>query len=151
MLSWSCVRHRPLSSQFPITVRGGALTLKGSHRMGAGQFAETPRTTFRMRPVSARSISLDSTLMFKNSQVEENYCIHVLWFTDAKDVESTLWSGEFSEVNKTLWADCRDCWYIQSCWYFRPSFVNCCPSPFLSGLTLPTLPRLFREKVYGTV
>jgi hypothetical protein len=23
--------------------------------------------------------------------------------------------------------------YSQSCWYFRPSFVNCCPSPLLSG------------------
>ncbi len=22
------------------------------------------------------------------------------------------------------------------CWYFRPSFVNCCPSPLLSGSTL---------------
>ncbi len=27
--------------------------------------------------------------------------------------------------------------YSQSCWYFRPSFVNCCPSPLLSGSTLP--------------
>ena len=25
----------------------------------------------------------------------------------------------------------------QSCWYFRPSFVNCCPSNLLSGSTLP--------------
>ncbi len=25
--------------------------------------------------------------------------------------------------------------YIQSCWYFRPSFVNCCPSNLLSGST----------------
>ncbi len=24
-----------------------------------------------------------------------------------------------------------------SCWYFRRSFVNCCPSPLLPGLTLP--------------
>ncbi len=30
--------------------------------------------------------------------------------------------------------------YSQSCWYFRPSFVNCCPSPFLSGLTLSPFP-----------
>ncbi len=22
-------------------------------------------------------------------------------------------------------------------WYFRPSFVNCCPSPLLSGSNLP--------------
>ncbi len=28
--------------------------------------------------------------------------------------------------------------YSQSCWYFRPSFVNCCPSNLLSGLTLPS-------------
>ncbi len=32
--------------------------------------------------------------------------------------------------------------YSQSCWYFRPSFVNCCPSNLLSDSTLPfsTLP-----------
>ncbi len=28
----------------------------------------------------------------------------------------------------------------QLCWYFRPSFVNCCPSNLLSGSTLPTPP-----------
>jgi hypothetical protein len=27
--------------------------------------------------------------------------------------------------------------YSQSCWYFRPSFVNCFPSNLLSGSTLP--------------
>ncbi len=30
-----------------------------------------------------------------------------------------------------------DCRYSQSCWYFRPSFVNCCPTNLLSGSTLP--------------
>ncbi len=34
--------------------------------------------------------------------------------------------------------------YIQSCWYFQPSFVictlPCCPSPLLSGSTLPRFP-----------
>ncbi len=30
--------------------------------------------------------------------------------------------------------------YSQSCWYFRPSFVNCCPSNLLSGWTLPPSP-----------
>ncbi len=28
--------------------------------------------------------------------------------------------------------------YSQSCWYFRTSFVNCCPSDLLSDSTLPT-------------
>jgi hypothetical protein len=28
--------------------------------------------------------------------------------------------------------------YSQSCWYFRPSFVNCCPSNLLSGSTFLT-------------
>jgi hypothetical protein len=28
----------------------------------------------------------------------------------------------------------------QSCWYFRPSYVNHCPSPLLSGSTLPSFP-----------
>jgi hypothetical protein len=27
--------------------------------------------------------------------------------------------------------------YSQSCWYFRPRFVNCCPSNLLSSSTLP--------------
>jgi hypothetical protein len=26
----------------------------------------------------------------------------------------------------------------KSCWYFRPSFVNCCPSNLLSGSNLPS-------------
>ncbi len=30
--------------------------------------------------------------------------------------------------------------YSQSCWYFRPSFVNCFPSNLLSGSTLSPLP-----------
>jgi hypothetical protein len=30
--------------------------------------------------------------------------------------------------------------YSQSCLYFRPSFVNCCPSNFLSGSSLPLSP-----------
>ncbi len=39
--------------------------------------------------------------------------------------------------------------YSQSYWYFRPSFVNCCPFNILSGSTLPPIP--FLEKVYCTV
>jgi hypothetical protein len=53
-------------------------------------------------------------------------------------------------LNKIL---CRRClsefidWrYSQSCWYFRPSFVNWCPSPLLSGSTLPPLPPLCVNK-----
>ncbi len=34
----------------------------------------------------------------------------------------------------------------QSCWYFRPSFVNCCPSPLLSGLTFPPTPLPYVKK-----
>ncbi len=30
--------------------------------------------------------------------------------------------------------------YSRSCWYFRTSFVNCCPSNLLSGSTLPPSP-----------
>jgi hypothetical protein len=30
--------------------------------------------------------------------------------------------------------------YSQSCWYFRPSFGNCCPSNLLSGPTFPPSP-----------
>ncbi len=35
----------------------------------------------------------------------------------------------------------KDWRYIQSCWYFRPRFMNCCLSLLLSGSTLP--PPLF--------
>ncbi len=34
----------------------------------------------------------------------------------------------------------RDWRYSQSCWYLRPSFVNCCPSNLLTGSTLPLSP-----------
>jgi hypothetical protein len=34
----------------------------------------------------------------------------------------------------------------QTCWYFRPSFVNCCPSNLLSGSTLPPSPLLCVNK-----
>jgi hypothetical protein len=38
---------------------------------------------------------------------------------------------------------------LESCWYFRPSFVNYCP-PNLLWLTSPTPPPLPRVKVqYG--
>ena len=37
--------------------------------------------------------------------------------------------------------------YSQSCWYFRWSFVNCCPSPLFSGSTLP-LPCVNKYTVY---
>ncbi len=30
--------------------------------------------------------------------------------------------------------------YSLPCWYFRPSFVNCCPSNLLSGSTSPPFP-----------
>ncbi len=33
-----------------------------------------------------------------------------------------------------------DCRYSQSCWYFRPSFVNCCPSNLLSVSISPHPP-----------
>ncbi len=45
---------------------------------------------------------------------------------------------------------------IQSCWYFRPSFVYCCPTNLLSGSTLrPTTPfpvskySIYRQCVAG--
>ncbi len=37
-------------------------------------------------------------------------------------------------------ADFIDWRYSQSCWYFRPSFVICCPSPRLSSSTFPPPP-----------
>jgi hypothetical protein len=51
----------------PTAVRGGAESLKGSHRMGGGQklliiSAPLPlKRIFRMSPLLARSISMDST------------------------------------------------------------------------------------------
>ncbi len=48
-----------------------------------------------------------------------------------------------------------DWWYSQSCWYFRPSFVNCCPSNLLSGSHPPTSSQsqstsIYRQCVAGT-
>jgi hypothetical protein len=41
---------------------------------------------------------------------------------------------------------------IQSCWYFRPSFVNYCPSYLLSGSTLPLpLPCVNKYTVYTNI
>jgi hypothetical protein len=37
--------------------------------------------------------------------------------------------------------------YSQSCWYFRPSFVNYCPSNFLSG-SPPPPPSLCQSTIY---
>jgi hypothetical protein len=39
--------------------------------------------------------------------------------------------------------DCIDWRYVQSFWYFQPSFVNCCLSNLLSGSTSPPPPALF--------
>ncbi len=38
--------------------------------------------------------------------------------------------------------------YSQSCWYFRPSFVNCCPSNLHYGSTLPPPLPCFQSTVY---
>ncbi len=40
--------------------------------------------------------------------------------------------------------------YSQSCWFFCPSFVTCCPSNLLSGSTLPppSLPCVNKYTVY---
>ncbi len=37
-------------------------------------------------------------------------------------------------------SECIYCRYNQSCWYFRPRFVNYCPSNLLSDSTPPSLP-----------
>jgi hypothetical protein len=40
--------------------------------------------------------------------------------------------------------------YNQPCWYFRPSFVNYCPSNLLSGSPTPALPpSLCQSTVYS--
>jgi hypothetical protein len=46
-----------------------------------------------------------------------------------------------------------DCRYSQSCWYFRPSVVNYCPSKLLSGSSPPPFPvskySIYRQCVPG--
>ncbi len=46
--------------------------------------------------------------------------------------------------------DCIDWIYSQSCWYFRPSFVNYCPSNLLSGSPPPPLPPKRMDRIEGT-
>jgi hypothetical protein len=41
--------------------------------------------------------------------------------------------------------------YGQSCWFFRPSFVNCCPSNLLSGLISPLSPFPVWISILGNV
>ncbi len=45
------------------------------------------------------------------------------------------WSGNWLCGRSLL--EFIDWRYLQSCWHFRPSFVNCCPSNLLSGSTPP--------------
>jgi hypothetical protein len=45
--------------------------------------------------------------------------------------------GTLRQVFVRVYIDKR---YSQSCWYFRPSFLNCCPSNLLSGSSLPPPP-----------
>ncbi len=66
--------------------------------------------------------------------------VHMLLYIDTK--------AKCLYLNKLTWL-CGRCllefidWkrtYSQSCWYFRPSFVNCCPSSLSSNSTLPPPP-----------
>ncbi len=65
MALWISFPRWEFDSELPIAVRGGAESLKGSHKMGDGRiFLKTfaPLSfikTFRMDLISARSISLD--------------------------------------------------------------------------------------------
>ncbi len=64
--------------------------------------------------------------------------------------EVKAWTNYLYKLQSTMslknWLCCRclsefkDWRYSQPCWYFRPSFVNCCPSNILSGSTLPPSP-----------
>jgi len=62
------VRYWQLVFWLPLVVRGGAESLKGSHRLGdrliflkTSSMPHSLKTTYRLIPLSARSISLDST------------------------------------------------------------------------------------------
>jgi hypothetical protein len=74
------------------------------------------------------------------------------WTNYCNYIESKMSSYKTLPV-KGLWGRCLskflDWRYSQSCWYFRPIFVNCCPSNLLFGSTLP--PPSLCELVYCTL
>jgi hypothetical protein len=76
-----------------------------------------------------------------------NNCKTILWlsflaifmFFYINALENTNTKGHlhFPFIIRTEFIDWR---YNQSCWYFRPGLVNCCPSHLLSGSTLHPFP-----------
>jgi hypothetical protein len=59
------------------------------------------------------------------------------------DLQKNFASGVLSEFKFIDWR------YSQSCWYFLPSFLNCCPSRLLSGSTLAPPPSQWISTVYS--
>ncbi len=59
--------------------------------------------------------------------------------TNYKDTKNKMSSSKNNLTVNRLRGRCLlefiDWRYSQSCWYFRPSFVNCCPFNLLSGWT----------------
>ncbi len=90
-------------------------------------------------------------------------CVHRIVLEDALKVyimdQLTIQTPKQNVVISNDWpvkglcgsclSECIDLRYSQSCWYFRPSFVNCCRSNLLSGSTLTdSPPSLCQSTVY---
>ncbi len=80
-----------------------------------------------------------------------------LWKDQINAIYNNTWTTVINFINtkancwpvKGRYGRClsefRDWRYSQSCWYFRPSCVNCCPSNLLSGSTTPPPPQLLKS------
>ncbi len=89
--------------------------------------------------------------------IAENSCTFLFWLlwcsTQAYDLDHGLLNyidtkakcrhlknGPVKGVCSRCLSEFIDWRYSRSCWYFRPSFVNCCTYNLLSGSTLPPPP-----------
>ncbi len=113
---------------------------KGSYKLRPlpmnldGSAGKTPDPKFRTSP--------DLNL----SRAESCWCVSkriTYWLIKCVDTTAKCRHSKSLHVNR-LCGRCIskfiDCRYSQSCWYFWPSFVNCCPSHLLSGSSLPPPP-----------
>ncbi len=90
------------------------------------------------------SSSFITFLLFPFAELSSSKCVKFLhglinYYLDIKSKCRHLKKLTFKETLRQVFiiSEFIHQRYSQSCWYFRCSFVNCCPSSPLSGSTLP--------------